>query len=99
MATSVIEVLESLTAKIAALEEEQSVRKQRLKELEEENAQLKARLIEQEHTIGLQNLDIEYLKISHKLADSPDNIRLARQLIARLIRNIDTCIASLKEEG
>lgn len=41
--------------------------------------------------------DIKYLRVSHRLAASPDAIIESRRVIANLIRNIDKAIADLKE--
>lgn len=41
--------------------------------------------------------DAQFLRVSHRLASSPDSLVEARRLIAGLIRNIDKAIAELKE--
>lgn len=41
--------------------------------------------------------DVQFLRVSHRLASSPDSLVEARRLIAGLIRNIDKAIAELKE--
>lgn len=98
MSLTVLEVLEGLNTRIAELSEIHSSLNQRIKELEEENRSLKKELEEYEEQNNRQSRDIEYLKISHKLAASPDNILQARRHIARLIRTIDSCITMIKEE-
>ena len=65
--------------------------------LEEENLRLKAEIKEKEAELLKANTDIEYLKVSHRLADNPDTIIKARRKIAGLIRTIDNCISMLKE--
>ncbi|MBO4965439.1 MAG: hypothetical protein J6C81_04145 [Muribaculaceae bacterium] len=42
-------------------------------------------------------LDIQFLTVSHKLAQSPDALVDTRKVVAALIRDIDKCIAQLKE--
>lgn len=42
-------------------------------------------------------LDVEFLQVSHKLADNPDTLVATRRRLARLIRNIDRCLEMLKE--
>lgn len=40
--------------------------------------------------------DVEYLTMSHRLADNPDTIIETRRHISRLIRNIDRCLEMLE---
>jgi hypothetical protein len=41
--------------------------------------------------------DNKFLKVSYRLASSPNDIIETRRLISGLIRNIDKCISELKE--
>lgn len=56
------------------------------------------------HDNSLQRAEIEQLKsdgkflqMSYRMAQTPDDIIAARRFISGLIRNIDKCIADLKE--
>lgn len=66
-------------------------------ELERENADLLQMADEAEQARHRAELDAEYLAVSHKLADNPDNLIATRRRIAQLIRNIDRCLEMLKE--
>ena len=97
MAESLIEILQQLKAKQEMLTLEVERLRARNQELENLNLAL-----QQNETEALKKrdealLEVEYLKVSYKLAESPDNLVATRRLIAGLIRNIDRCIAMLKE--
>lgn len=97
MAESLIEILQQLKAKQELLTFEVERLRARNQELENLNLAL-----QQNETEALKKrdealLEVEYLKVSYKLAESPDNLVATRRLIAGLIRNIDRCIAMLKE--
>lgn len=59
---------------------------------------LHARVAELEGALERSRLDERFLRVSHRLASSPDSIIEARRLISGLIRNIDKAINDLKEE-
>lgn len=66
--------------------------------LEKENEDLRIQLSETRAELDNTRKDVEFLTMSHRLADSPDSVISARRRIARLIRTIDNCISMLKEE-
>lgn len=66
--------------------------------LEKENEDLRTQLSETRAELDNTRKDVEFLTMSHRLADSPDSVISARRRIARLIRTIDNCISMLKEE-
>lgn len=66
--------------------------------LEKENEDLQTQLSETRAELDNTRKDVEFLTMSHRLADSPDSVISARRRIARLIRTIDNCISMLKEE-
>lgn len=93
-----IQSLSSLHKKIESLVSENKFLRERVRNLEIENADLKS--IHDSDKVDLDNAskDIEFLSMSHKLAESADNIILARKKISRLIRTIDNCIRMINEE-
>lgn len=72
--------------------------RERVARLEEENEDLRRQLAETRAELDSSTKDVEFLTMSHRLADSPDSVISARRRIARLIRTIDNCISMLKEE-
>lgn len=97
MAQSLLSILDQLEARIDALRKEMDSLRERNRALEEENADLRMREVEALKIRDRALLDVEYLSVSHRLAESPDTLVDTRRLIAGLIRNIDRCIAMLKE--
>ncbi len=97
MAESLVSILEKLEARQNELLADLESLKIRNKELEEENAELRRRESDALKIRDKALLDIEYLQVSHKLAEDPDALIDTRRRIAGLIRNIDRCISMLKE--
>ena len=42
-------------------------------------------------------IENEYLKVSHKIAPTPEDVKTSQALITELVRNIDKCISQLNE--
>ena len=97
MATSLQEKLESMLQKISELETLCDMMRSDKESLEDENARLHAENIRLRGEVKAAGTDIEFLKVSHRLASSPDEIIKARRHLAGLIRDLDKCIAQLKE--
>ncbi len=97
MASSLLSVLESMRMKIDALNESVEALRTQNRLLEEENEVLRRTVEETAHERDKAKLDSDFLAVSHRLAQDPDQIIDARRLIGRLIRNIDRCIEMLKE--
>ena len=68
-----------------------------LKESQQREAELRRDLASTNAELHKAQDDIKFLRISHRLAASPDSIIEARRMISGLIRNIDKAIADLKE--
>lgn len=90
--------LSELNAKIELLIENQKKLKQEIKEL-----QIKNNMLEEMHQADMMihsqdEKDIEFLTVSHRLANSPDTIISTRQKLIGLIRTINKCIRMLNEE-
>ena len=97
MARTLLTILDELEQRIEQLQGEMEDLRRKYSELEEQNAYL----IRQEEAARRAReaalADVEYLKISYRLAASPDSLVETRKIIAGLIRNIDRCIEMLKE--
>lgn len=98
MAIPLTELLKSVDDKVISLVDLNEALRARVEMLEQENLALNTQLNELTAKLTSADNDIKFLKVSHKLADSPDELIATRRLIARLIRNIDNCISMLKEE-
>lgn len=97
MAESLATKLESILAGITETTALNKELGRRCRELEIKTADLEHEVSELKSELDQARLDAEYLCVSHKLADNPDNLVAARRQIARLIRNIDRCLEMLKE--
>lgn len=98
MAQPLISLLQTLDQKISDLTAIQQRLHARIENLEEENRSLRQELEETRAKQRQTETDVQFLTMSHRLADSPDTIISTRRRIARLIRTIDKCISMLKEE-
>lgn len=97
MAESLLQILQQLKEKQLDLQAEMEALRNRNQELEEENRNV---MRDAQEALKLRDdamLEVEYLKVSHRLAENPDSIVETRRLIAGLIKDIDRCIAMLKE--
>ena len=67
-------------------------------ELEKKNDELLRQHQEDSLLIQKAQKEIDFLSLSHRLADSPKALVDARSIISKLIKNIDNCIRLLKED-
>lgn len=67
-------------------------------QLESRISDLETDLEETRGELRKARLDVEYLTVSHRLADSPDALIEARRTIAALIRKVDSAIYLLRNE-
>ncbi len=97
MERTLLTILGDLEQRIEQLQGEMEDLRRKNSELEELNAELIKR---EEAALRVRDealTDVEYLKVSYKLAATPDSLVETRKVIAGLIRNIDRCIEMLKE--
>lgn len=97
MADPLLEKILRLQRHISTLQEANRKLTERNKEIEAENMDLRLRADEDAQRLHESQLNEEFLRMSHRLAASPDTIIETRRHIARLIRNIDRCLEMLKE--
>lgn len=98
MALPLNSLLKSVDSKVTELMAIQRRQREQIVRLEKENEDLRTQLSETRAELDNTKKDVEFLTMSHRLADSPDSVISARRRIARLIRTIDNCISMLKEE-
>lgn len=90
--------LSILSERIECLLRQQNLLQKRIEELEQRNNELVDQHLKDLKKIEKAKQDIEFLIVSHRLADSPDTIISTRRKILGLIRTIDNCIRIIKEE-
>ncbi|MDE5652929.1 MAG: hypothetical protein K2L83_04140 [Muribaculaceae bacterium] len=98
MSDSPAVVLAGIQNKIARLASERDDARKQCAELRSTIEQLKADIAERDEKLHYASLEIEFLSISHKLADTPQALADARKKIAGLIRRIDAAIALIKSD-
>ena len=90
--------ISSLSKRVDVLLQQNNELITRLKFLEEENSRLKIQYEKYKEELEKKEKDIEFLSLSHRLADSPEALQEARRKIAGLIRTIDSCIRLINED-
>ena len=92
-------IIKDLRRKVLTLAAEREQSAARLEELERENESLKEQLAECRNDLQTAKMEVDFLTISHRLADSPENLISARRRVQRLIAKIDRCVSLLKEDA
>lgn len=99
MESSVPLELRQLSSKIELLAAQRDEAVEALRESREEAEDLKRRLKAMQEELHSKTLDVEYLTVSHKLADNPEALAQARAKIREMIGRIDKAVAMLKEDA
>lgn len=97
MASSLREVIASLSARISDLERAYGRECEANARLQAEVEALRADLRQQASELERERADKVFLAVSHRLASEPEEIVSARRRIAKMISDIDKCISQLKE--
>ncbi|MBD5200892.1 MAG: hypothetical protein HDS74_06555 [Bacteroidales bacterium] len=97
MGVSLSVLTNELTEKVSILAGRYSALQAENKSLRDENAALRSDLKSTQDELKKAQLDNSFLVLSHRLAQSPEALVESRKMIAALIRDIDRCIAQLKE--
>lgn len=97
MATPLATALADLHRTVGELTERHRRMEADIARLQARNEELEQELADTRQALRRADLDVEYLTMSHRLADNPDTLIATRRHIARLIRTVDLCIDMLKE--
>lgn len=89
-------ILAGIQNKIALLAEKRDKAEARCLSLEKQIADLSASLSEKEEELRKALLEVEFLTLSHRLADSPEALAKARTTVAGIIRKVDSAISLIK---
>lgn len=98
MARNLKTIIESVESKALRLASERDRLQAENQDLKKELNLIKERwsgILEEKRRL---ELEVEYLKVSHRLASDPDTLVEARRHVARLIRIVDKCVAMLRED-
>lgn len=91
--------LVALSQRIEALASQRDDALRRLKEAEEEIADLRRQLAQSSEEVHRQGLDIEFLTLSRKLADNPQALADARETVRGMLAKVEKAISLLKEDA
>ncbi len=99
MARQLHQVTRDLKRVIARLASERDKAFDERARLKEENERLRLQLEERGRELSAARMEVDFLTVSHRLADSPENLISARRRLQRLIAKIDRCVALLKDDA
>lgn len=98
MSAKITDILNGLGTKLQLmLTKYKSVKEERDNALQR-CAELEARNLKLAHALQEANTEIEYLRISHKVASTPDDVLRSRILLTELVKKIDKCISQLRQD-
>lgn len=91
-------LMAGIQQKIAHLAEMRDNAEARCRSLQGRIDELEIDMAHLENELRQANLEIEFLTLSHRLADDPQALAEARKTISRLIRKVDSAIALIKTD-
>lgn len=97
MAIDLAEQLSRIKGKAQLLLIRYNALREKVERLTSENQDLRAQLLARDATIEKMELEIEYLKIASTLAPDRQTQDTVHAMISDLVREIDRCVADLKE--
>lgn len=97
MAESLSEIFERLLSKQQILVERYRILEEKLNAADEANQKLAEENHKQKILIEKLETANQYLRIARRIAPDQETIGKSRELIARLVRDVDKCIEQLNE--
>lgn len=98
MSISSTDILAEIRQKIETLAADRDAALQRISTLEDQISDLQAELETTRNDLHRARLDVEFLTVSHRLADTPEAVVTARKIISGLIRKVDSAINLVKND-
>lgn len=92
-------IIRELREKVSELAAERDSAVAESERLAEEVVRLRQQLADSSRDLDLARQEVDFLTVSHRLADSPENLVSARRRLQRLIAKIDRCVALLREDA
>lgn len=99
METSVTLELQEITRKIEALAVQRDDAEKALRLAREEISDLQLELELTREELHKKTLDVEFLTVSHKLADTPGALADARASVKRMLGRVDKALALLRDDA
>jgi len=98
MSANIQELLNRLSGKCDVLAQRYDLVKLQRDEARELCGQLQGQVAELEKKLDDASREIDFLRISHKIAPTADDARAAQDTLASLIKKIDKCITRLRND-
>lgn len=93
------EEMHELARKIGILATQRDEALAELKRTQETVSDLERELEKTQEELHRKELDVEFLTVSHKLADGPQALADARKVIRKMIARIDKAMAMLRDDA
>ncbi len=98
MTANLPELLNRLSGKCNVLAERYGLVKKQRDEAIERCEELQAQVNGLKAKLEQAETEIEYLRISHKIAPTGEDAKLTQDMLAAMIKKIDKCIAKLRND-
>ena len=99
MARQLTRVIGDLRSKIVALAKQRDAALAAGEHCRQETERLRKELDDCRQELKEARMEADFLTISHRIAENPDNLISARRRLQRLIARIDRCVALLREDA
>ncbi len=99
MARTLHRVIQELRSKIEQLASQRDAAKAAEVAKTQEAEAMKQELEDCREQLRAAQLEVDFLTVSHRLADSPEKLISARRRLQGLIAKIDRCVSLLKEDA
>lgn len=97
--SSIANVLQSLSLNVEKLAAQRDEALALLKQAREEISDLNQQLSVTKEDLHKRDLDVEFLTVSHKLADNPQALAEARNTVKGMLAKVEKAISLLKEDA
>lgn len=99
MARPLNQVITEIRSKIEKLATQRDEALETNRKLNEEMEQLRKQLEECREELKETRMEVDFMTVSYRLAESPEHIISARRRVQRLISKIDRCVSLLKDDA
>ena len=99
MESSISIELQEISRRIEVLTAQRDEARASLEQAQDEITGLKSLVSELQTELKKKELDVEFLTVSHKLADTPQSLADARSTLKKLIARVDRAIGMLREDA
>lgn len=98
MSAKIPEILDRLSSKLTLLQDKYVLVRDERDAAQARNAELQSMVDELKSKLEQANTEIEFLRISHTMAPTHDDVLRSRILITELVKKVDKCITQLRND-